>query len=169
MDINIRHAEPDDYKAIHKIYTQPRVVYGTLRLPYSPKENYRKILEEPRKGSFDLVACVNEELVGHLHIQTYPNKSRRKHAASLGMAVLDDWQGKGVGTELIQSAIDFAENWLNISRFELSVFVDNEPAVRLYKKSGFEIEGTLRNFAFRDGELVDVYTMSKLRENKRGD
>ena len=64
----------------------------------------------------------------------------------------------------MQTTIEFAEQWLNISRIELSVFIDNEPAIRLYKKSGFEIEGTLRNFAYRDGQLVDVYSMSRIRE-----
>jgi putative acetyltransferase len=164
MKIEIRHVEPDDYKAIHQIYTQPKVVYGTLQLPYAPTQHYRELLEDSSKGSYGLVACVEDEVIGHLHLQTFPNKSRRKHAASLGMAVLEEWQGKGVGTKLMQATIEFAEQWLNISRIELSVFIDNEPAIRLYKKSGFEIEGTLRNFAYRDGQLVDVYYMSRIRE-----
>ena len=164
MKIEIRHVELDDYKAIHQIYTQLKIVYGTLQLPYTPTQHYRELLEDSSKGGYGLVACVDDEVVGHLHLQTYPNKSRRKHAASLGMAVLEEWQGKGVGTKLMQAVIEFAEQWLNISRLELMVFVDNEPAIQLYKKSEFEIEGTLRDYAFRDGQLVDVYSMSRIRE-----
>lgn len=52
------------------------------------------------------------------------------------MAVRDDWQGKGVGSELMEAALDLAENWLNLTRVELSVYTDNEAGIALYKKFG---------------------------------
>ena len=81
------------------------------------------------------------------------------------MSVRDDWQGKGAGTALMQAAIDLADKWLNLSRLELEVYTDNEPAIRLYKKFGFVIEGTLIRYAYRDGQYVDTYAMARLREN----
>jgi putative acetyltransferase len=80
------------------------------------------------------------------------------------MAVRDDWQGQGVGTALMQAAIELADKWLNLTRLELQVFVDNAPAIRLYEKFGFRIEGTLVDFAFRDGQYVDTYMMARLRK-----
>jgi L-phenylalanine/L-methionine N-acetyltransferase len=80
------------------------------------------------------------------------------------MAVRDDWQGKGVGTALMQAAVDLADKWLNLTRLELEVYTDNESAIRLYKTFGFTIEGTLAQFAFRDGQYVDSYLMSRLRK-----
>ncbi len=82
------------------------------------------------------------------------------------MAVHAQWQGKGIGTALMEAVINLTEQWLNISRLELTVFTDNEAAVGLYKKFGFEIEGTLRTFAFRDGQFADTYMMARLRQNK---
>ena len=79
------------------------------------------------------------------------------------MAVRDDFQGQGVGTALLQAAVDLADNWLNLQRLELTVFTDNEPALRLYKKCGFEIEGTLRRHSFRAGQYFDVYYMARLK------
>jgi putative acetyltransferase len=79
------------------------------------------------------------------------------------MAVRDDWQGKGVGTLLMQAVVDLADRWLNLRRLELEVYTDNEAALRLYKKFGFEIEGTLIDYAFRDGQFVDSYCMARLR------
>ena len=79
------------------------------------------------------------------------------------MAVRDDWQGRGVGTALMVACIDLADNWLNLTRLGLEVYTDNEPAIRLYTKFGFEIEGTLRRIAYRDGHFVDSYAMSRLR------
>jgi putative acetyltransferase len=162
MDIEIRHAEPGDYMAVYRIYTQPRVVAGTLQLPFISAEKRRRQLAEPGDGRYPLVALVNGEVVGHLNLQTFPHSPRRKHVATFGMGVHDAWQGKGVGSALVAAAIDFAGRWLNISRMELSVYVDNEPAVHLYKKFGYEIEGRRRNYAFRGGEYADVYDMAKL-------
>jgi L-phenylalanine/L-methionine N-acetyltransferase len=79
------------------------------------------------------------------------------------MAVHDDFQGRGVGSALMAAMLDLADNWLNLRRIELEVYADNAPAVRLYEKFGFAIEGTLRDFAFRDGEYVDAYLMARVR------
>lgn len=82
------------------------------------------------------------------------------------MAVRDDWQHRGAGTALMQAAVDLADKWLNLSRLELEVQVDNEGAIRLYKKFGFETEGTLREYTFRDGAFVDVYCMARLKDRR---
>jgi putative acetyltransferase len=163
MTITIRHTEPGDYEAVQRIFTCPRVVWGTLQLPLPSVEFWRKRLAEPPEGMFSLVACAEGEVVGQLGLHTFPNHPRRRHVGQIGMAVRDDWQGKGVGTALMQAAVDLADKWLNLTRLELEVFTDNAPAIRLYEKFGFAIEGTLVRFALRDGQFVDTYTMARLR------
>ena len=76
----------------------------------------------------------------------------------------DEWQGKGVGSALVEAAVDLADSWLNLSRLALSVFVDNEPGLRLYKKFGFEIEGRMKQAVFRDGQYIDIYLMARIRD-----
>ncbi|MFO7742037.1 MAG: GNAT family N-acetyltransferase [Anaerolineae bacterium] len=164
MNIVIRRTEPDDYEAFHRIFSAPRVIRGTLQLPFPSAEEWRKRLTEPTEGLYSLVASVDDEVVGTLGLHTFPKKPRRRHAGGVGMAVRDDWQGKGVGTALMEAAIDLADNWLNLARLELTVFVDNALAIGLYEKMGFITEGTLANYVFRDGEYVDCLTMARLRE-----
>ena len=53
------------------------------------------------------------------------------------MAVHDDWAGRGVGTALMQAALDLADNWLGLTRVELTVWADNQAALALYRKAGF--------------------------------
>jgi len=67
--------------------------------------------------------------VGQIALHTFPHQPRRRHAAVVGMMVRDDWQGKGIGTQLMQAAVDLADKWLNLSRLELGVYPDNEPAI----------------------------------------
>ena len=73
------------------------------------------------------------------------------------------WQNRGVASALIRTMIDMCDNWLRVDRIELTVFVDNEPAIAVYKKHGFEIEGTGRRYALRNGEYVDAYFMARLK------
>lgn len=125
---------------------------------------WRQRLAEPPEGLHSLVACVDGEVIGQLGLHTFPSRPRRRHVGQIGMAVRDDWQGKGVGTALLQAAIDLADKWLNLSRLELEVYTDNEPAVKLYQKFGFKIEGTAVQHAFRAGQFVDSYLMARLRQ-----
>lgn len=163
MTITIRRVEPTDYDAVHKIFCGPRVIWGTTQLPYPSLEMWRQRIAEPPAGLYSLVACADGEVVGQLGLHTSPDRPRRRHVGQIGMAVRDDWQGKGVGTALMQAAIDMADNWVNLSRLELEVYTDNEPAVKLYQKFGFTIEGAGINYVFRDGKYVDVYFMARLR------
>jgi len=163
MDITIRHAEPEDYKAIHEVYTQPEVARGTLQLPYSPSENQRRRLDADNKGILTLLAIVDEKVVGHLILYTYPNSPRRRHAGGLGMAVHDAYQGRGIGSALMVEALDLADNWLGLRRLELEVYCNNGPAVHLYEKFGFVIEGRRPAYAMQDGRYVDVFVMGRLK------
>ena len=81
MTITVRHVEPGDLEAVHRIYTNPKVIWGTLQLPFPSVEMWRKRLAEPPEGLFSLVACVdNDEVVGQLGLHTSPNRPRRRHA-----------------------------------------------------------------------------------------
>jgi L-phenylalanine/L-methionine N-acetyltransferase len=166
VEITVRHAEPADYEALHRIMSGPKAAAGTLQLPLQPVEVWRRRLAEPPEGLFMLVACVEGEVVGNLGLHTSPNRPRIRHAGSIGMAVRDDWQGRGVGTALLRTALDLADNWLNLSRVELTVYSDNAAGIALYEKFGFETEGTHRRYAFRGGEYVDAYSMARIKPPK---
>lgn len=161
--IAIRRTEPSDAEAYQRIFSCPKVIHGTLQLPYPSVETWRKRLSEVPDGVFNLCACVGDEAVGQLGLHTFLHVPRRRHIGQLGMAVHDDWQGKGVGSALMAAAINLADNWLNLTRLELEVYTDNESAIALYKKFDFITEGTHKNFAYRNGQYIDVYAMARLR------
>ena len=160
--LQIRRAEADDAAAIYEMFSSPKVYEGTLQLPYPSREYWRKRISDT-DGCYNLLAVSGEHILGMVSVNTFPTRPRRRHVGQIGISVADAWQGRGVGTALMQAGIDLADNWLNLTRLELEVYADNEPAIRLYERFGFEREGTLRQHAFRDGRYVDSIVMARLR------
>lgn len=168
--LRIRHAEPADYEGVHASMSTPLAYAGTLQLPMIAKEQWRKKLVDANADSTLLVAEVDDpaspdagyRIVGSAGLQGSAPSPRRRHAVGLGIAVRDDWQGRGIGTALMRALIDRADNWMNVLRIELTVFTDNHRARALYERFGFVVEGTHRAYALRSGEYADVYAMARL-------
>jgi putative acetyltransferase len=159
--LSIRARDPTDWRELYALTQLPRVRWGTLRLPFANPELTRKWVETPRDGHVGIVAVLDERIVGSADVTQY--QGRRSHAGGVGLIVHDDHHGRGIGTALMAALVDTSDNWLNLKRLELSVFVDNAAAIGLYRKFGFVVEGTNRAVAFRDGQYVDAYAMARLR------
>lgn len=156
----IRHSETADIKAIKALYEQPSCYANTLQLPFPSDEKWQQQLAY-RANFYSLVAVLNETIVGQLGLEV-ESSPRRKHVANIGMAVCEQHRKQGVAAALLEHSLQLAENWLAIRRIELSVYTDNTAAIALYKQFAFVIEGTGKQYAFRDGTLVDVYFMAKV-------
>ncbi|MGR5063807.1 GNAT family N-acetyltransferase [Photobacterium sp. DNB22_13_2] len=163
MTITIRHVEKEDIPAIRDIYAGRNAYSGTLQLPHPSLEMWQQRLENLPSNVYSLLAEIDGKVAGQAGF-TIEQNPRRRHVGGFGMAVHDDYQGRGVGTQLLTELIDLAENWVGVTRLELTVYTDNAPAIALYEKLGFVIEGTSRNYALRNGEYVDVYQMARLRK-----
>lgn len=124
IEITIRHAEPEDYEALHRAFAGPKAAAGTLQLPLTSRETWRKRLLKKPENLYSLVACVDGEVVGSLGLET-TSRPRTRHVGVVGMAVRDDWRGKGVGTALMRATLDLADDWPGITRVELTVFTEN--------------------------------------------
>jgi putative acetyltransferase len=155
-------SRPGDDEQMAVMLNQPGLRRGTLRLPHTRPEEVRSWLEKPSDGGLQLVAERDGVILGAagLHRQA----GRRHHAAMLGMSVHDAYQRQGVGKALLLELIDAADNWLNIMRIELTVFIDNAGAIALYEAMGFEAEGVHKACAFRDGAFADVLAMARFKK-----
>ena len=163
MEITIRRAEPSDYEAICRNFADESMYSGTLQLPHPSAEIWKKRLAEPTNDEFVLVALVDGVMAGNAGLHSAGKSPRRSHARAIGMAVHGRFQGQGVGTALMRELVNLADNWLNVTRLELTVFTDNERAIALYRKFGFEIEGTHKAYALRNGAYSDTYAMARVR------
>jgi putative acetyltransferase len=161
----LRRARPDDAAAIAAAMSDPEVARGLLQMPYGSEEFWRKrIAEMPAGNSAQEIMLVAERggiVVGNAGLHGMP-ALRRRHVAGLGIAVNRSAQRQGVGSALMASLVDWADQWAQILRIELTVFCDNDAAIALYRKFGFEHEGTHRAYALRDGVYADVHAMARL-------
>lgn len=159
--ILVRRVEPDDAAAMLQIMSGTAAYSGTMQLPYVSEQIWRERLVKIGDGRIVLLASLDGMPIGHVALILEENL-RRRHAANLGIAVADEFVGRGVGSILLQEAVNLADNWLQVLRIELTVFLDNANAIALYQKFGFVQEGIFRAYAMRDGQLQDVASMARL-------
>jgi putative acetyltransferase len=160
-DILIRALEPGDLPDLTEAWNQPRAYAGTLQLPYTSLDARQKRASAMPASSARLVAVIGGKVIGAIGLDRYEN--RRSHAGSIGMAVHDAYAGRGAGTALMAAIVGLADNWLQLRRLELNVYADNARAIALYERFGFEREGLMRAYAWRNGEYVDSIAMARLR------
>ncbi len=164
MSVTIRRASTRDAAAFARILGDPAVYPGLMQLPYPDEEGWRVRLAEstaPGKTDLQLVAELNGEVVGSSGLHPVGPALRRRHALMVGISVLSAAQGQGVGSALMAAMCDYADRWVGALRLELTVYTDNVRAIRLYRRFGFEIEGTFKGYALRDGCYVDAHSMAR--------
>ncbi|MAT96043.1 MAG: hypothetical protein CL608_02675 [Anaerolineaceae bacterium] len=161
-DVTIRLPRPKDASDLHACYCHPLVARTTLQMPSQEIGLVQKRLENANKRLHRFVAEVSDTAVGSIFLYQ-SDTPRMAHKAKLGMMVHPAYWGQGIGSQLMAAVIDLADNWLNVQRLELEVNTDNPAGVRLYRKFGFEIEGTKRWHVFGDGRLADSHFMARIR------
>lgn len=162
-DLIIRAAERSDAPALARLFNQPSYRHGTLRLPYETIEAVEtRLFDQAGANVLGLVGEFDGVLVGSAGLTRW--FGRRAHVGTVGLGVDEAYRRRRIGRRLLEAVIDSADNWLGLRRLELSVNVDNAPAISLYTSLGFETEGRERQSILRDGHLVDSYRMARLRE-----
>lgn len=112
------------------------------------------------ENSTILVAFDGGRLVGY--VAAYGGEYRRnRHSATVVAGVLRSHAGRGIGRRLFESLLAWAGR-SGVHRLELTVMAHNEPAIRLYRSLGFEVEGLRRRSLVVDGQLVDELAMALL-------
>lgn len=163
-DISLEAATQQHAQGLAQLYGDPGVARQVLQMPWPTGELWSKRMAAgvDNERRVALVAVDQGQVVGHCGLWQN-ERVRLAHGGSLAIGVAPRWQGKGVGSRLLAAALEVADNWMALRRVELTVYIDNAPALALYRKFGFEVEGELRDYAVRDGRLVNVYTMARLR------
>ena len=167
MEYNIRAVCMRDCEGINRLRRMPGVFENILGRPSERVMDTEAFIQNLGKDDHEFVAVIPDETgretviaCGGLHI--FPNP-RLRHSAGIGLMVHADYQNRGIGTKMMETILDVADNWLMLKRLELGVFTDNVRAIKLYEKMGFVQEGIKRNAAIRNGEYIDEMMMARLK------
>jgi ribosomal protein S18 acetylase RimI-like enzyme len=120
----------------------------------------RLVLDSLRHGAVHVVAAVGDEVVGWCDLRPKAAVTL-KHSAVLGMGIIQGHRGRGLGTRMLAQTLDLARA-RDIRRAELIVRADNTPAISLYRRFGFEVEGLCRQYMSIDGTDHDALLMARL-------
>lgn len=98
------------------------------------------------------------------------NIDMRNSRAEIGIALfkLDD-RKKGYGSDALSCIVRWCFENLNINRLSTKCFASNQASIKLFKKSKFDIEGTLKSFFYHNGSYEDALIFGLLRENWNDD
>ena len=166
VEFYIRPINVGDGKGVNKLRRMPGVFENILGIPSERiKRNEDFIINmDVNQHQFVAVSKLQngEEIIIGAAGLTVNANHRTRHSGSIGIMIHKEYQNKGVGTALMDSLIDVADNWLILVRIELAVFEDNERAIHLYEKFGFEKEGIKRLAAIRNGKYENEYLMARI-------
>jgi RimJ/RimL family protein N-acetyltransferase len=109
--------------------------------------------------AFSLLAVDQERIVGMLDLKA-GKWSANRHAGSFGMSLLSGYRGRGLGRRLLQAALDEVRSWEGFGRLELEVAAWNRPAISLYERFGFTVEGVKKGAFARCGVKEDMLMMA---------
>jgi len=101
--------------------------------------------------------------IGNVRIEII---SKYAHIGKFSMIIGDsNYHGKGIGTEVVKLVIDIAFNQIKLRKLTVDVVSENTPAVRVYEKNNFIIEGRLKECFFKHNKYFDFLTMSIFNRN----
>lgn len=164
MKYNIRLLKTSDipeYRALTKYIDQETDFLGAS--PNDPKPSMVQIIGLIQAERQIIFVAENEHgLIGHLGAFWRRGKGERlQHCMNIGLGVVKEFWGNGIGNALFEAIETWAKE-RGIARLELEVMTHNKAGIALYKKRGFEIEGTKRNSIKIGNQYIDEYLMSKL-------
>lgn len=126
-------------------------------------EGQREWIQQKQNNPNELLIVAEElgEVAGWLVFQT-EGRFKTRHTGKFGVMLRNESRGKGLGTELVQYLIEWAQHHSDIEKVSLFTFATNIRAIALYEKLGFVEEGRkLKEYKLADGTYVDDVIMSK--------
>lgn len=168
-NIIIRKAKPGD-----EIGVSEMIKYGLKTKNFSyigtnkpwNKERIKSARKEyasknPNGYAFVAIDKLNNKLVGACHFG-FKKNCRIGHVVELGWFVHPDYQKRGIGFNLLKTALKYAHK-KGFKRAEAEIVVKNKASLKIAKRCGFKIEGIKRKgFLTDEGKYLDMYILGRL-------
>lgn len=146
LELLVRNAVASDARALRDIMQRTHAETDYL-LSYPDEQSSddeqeaRSLAEMERSDNeVELVAVVDGKIVGSAGVTAVGSRRKVGHRACFGISILKEHWGMGIGRVLMEASIDCARR-AGYTQLELEVVADNQRAVSLYRRAGFEEYG----------------------------
>jgi len=109
------------------------------------------------------LACVKKQVVGVVSVAPKPDLPRH---GEIGISILKEYWGMGLGTILLEEAIIWATENARFSTLVLDVLAGNQRAIHLYQKMGFQEETQSVDSSRRQGQSLAIIKMKRTIEHE---
>jgi RimJ/RimL family protein N-acetyltransferase len=159
ITIDVRDATLDDIAGCHRCLDDVSKEGRWLsRLSAPPFDGFATYMADLHRAQAPQIVGVDNQVVGWCDIRLDASPVRA-HVGTLGMGLLAAYRGKGIGSRLLQLAMQRASE-RGLERIELSVLHENVAARALYAQFGFQIEGRRVRDWKHDGVYQDSILMA---------
>ncbi len=164
MNIRLRAIEPEDLDLLYSIENDTRLWnVGTTNVPYSRYTLHDYIATSADDIYADrqlrlIVETEDGKTVGIADLIHFDPQHLRAEA---GIVIMDAFRRKGFGTAAIDALGDYALRVLHLHQLYAVVAVDNQPAVALFKKAGFQQQAVLKDWLQEEHSYVDAVLMQR--------
>ena len=164
--IKLRALETADLDLLFELENNPSVweISGTMA-PYS-RDVLKLYLENAHRDIYDVkqlrlvISTLDNEAIGLIDLFDFDPKNRR---AGVGIVILDEGnRNRGVGTEALEILCKYAYKTLNLRQLYANILEGNERSLYLFKKLGFELVGTKRDWIFNEGIFKNELLFQKI-------
>src|SRR5215211_9023694 len=122
--------------------------------PYTIQDAH-EFLQQATSEKSELKFCVEIEGAAVGGISVHSGQQERRHRATIGYWLGEQFWGRGVMTEAVTIVTDFCFENFPLRRISAEVFANNPASARVLEKAGFGFEGRLKNNVLKDGKLLD--------------
>ena len=155
-DFAVRPARADDAQAMADVFAAVAAERDGIATE-PPVDIAERAAQFASSADGTVVAVADGKIVGMIHVA-----ASRHGFGEFGMLVDRAWRGRGVGSALVQAAVDRARRQ-GLHKLCLEVFTHNTAAIALYRKCGFVEEGRrVKQYRRASGELWDTIVMGRL-------
>ena len=170
--VYLRGIERDDLGLLHQLENDEEVMgWARFRPDHmtSREELERRYDDElkgnsPTRRTFAIVQRKTGKVVGWCSIRWWRPFAT---SAEIGLALAKEARGKGMGTEVTRLLTALAFDQYNMHKIELFTRADNKAMIRSAERSGFRVEGRMRETLYFDGGFHDGVQMGILRREFR--
>lgn len=160
--ITVRPLHPDDTPAIYHLLQNWNVIGNQALIPGTEYLQVSEWLGNHDLGVHRYIAEESHGIAGLL-LLTHHMRPRLLHSGSITLAVNSKYQVHQIRQALALTGLDLADNWLNLSRLELSLPDNEYAAIDFFKSIGFEVEGVRVRSTYQNGIWIDQLSMARLR------